>query len=186
MANAPQLKKWGKQEKQLLAKLIKKGKVDLSCKNNLEYVDQVRFKYYRKCNYRNFHRNFCNYVQEQELENTVSGTHRKKQGIRYVMYLTLLLLIILTPAPSYFQSPESNQDDTSNDGANLMATTMSNNSKDSNDTINATMAKSSDKSMASAAAKKSAKQIKQQAANHRHSLVLIYQHDARIDPQPLR
>jgi hypothetical protein len=64
MADAPQVKKWGKQEKQLLAKLIKKGKVDLSCKNNVEYIDQVRFKYYCKRNGRNFCQNFCNYVQE--------------------------------------------------------------------------------------------------------------------------
>jgi hypothetical protein len=64
MADAPQVKKWGIQEKQLLAKLIKKGKVDLSCKNDLEYVGQVRFKYYRERNYRNFCRNFCNYVRE--------------------------------------------------------------------------------------------------------------------------
>ncbi len=49
MADAPpQVKKWGKQEKQLLAKLIKKGKVDLSRENNVEYIDQVRFQYY--CN----------------------------------------------------------------------------------------------------------------------------------------
>ncbi len=65
MANAPpQVKKWGKQEKQLLAKLIKKGKVDLFCKNDVEYIDQVRFKYYRKCDDRNFCQNFRNYVQE--------------------------------------------------------------------------------------------------------------------------
>jgi hypothetical protein len=78
----PQVKKWGKQEKQLLAKLIKKGKVDLSCKNDMEYIDQVRFKYYRECNDRNFRQNFCNYVREQEIEDTVSGTCKKEQGIR--------------------------------------------------------------------------------------------------------
>jgi hypothetical protein len=53
-----------KQEKQLLAKLIKKGKVDLSHENDVEYIDQVRFKYYRKLDDRNFRQNFCNYVQE--------------------------------------------------------------------------------------------------------------------------
>jgi hypothetical protein len=63
MANAPpQMKKWGKQEKQLLAKLIKKGKVDLSRKNNVEYIDQVRFKYYCEHDNKNFRQNFCNYV----------------------------------------------------------------------------------------------------------------------------
>ncbi len=83
MADAPpQVKKWGKQEKQLLAKLIKKGKVDLSRENDVEYIDQVRFKYYRERYDRNFRRNFCNYVQEQEIEDTVSGTCRKEQGIR--------------------------------------------------------------------------------------------------------
>jgi hypothetical protein len=60
MADAPpQVKKWarkwGKQEKQLVAKLIKKGKVNLSCKNNMEYIDQVRFKYYHERD----HRDFC-------------------------------------------------------------------------------------------------------------------------------
>jgi hypothetical protein len=78
----PQVKKWGKQEKQLLAKLIKKGKVDLSRKNNVEYIDQVRFKYYRERDDRNFRQNFCNYVREQEIEDTVSSTCRTEQGIR--------------------------------------------------------------------------------------------------------
>jgi hypothetical protein len=97
MADVPQVKKWGKQEKQLLAKLIKTGKVDLSRKNDVEYIDQVRFKYYHERDYRNFRRNFCSYVRERELEDTVSGTCRKEGGIRYDMFLTLLLLIILTP-----------------------------------------------------------------------------------------
>ncbi len=76
MADAPQVKKWGKQEKQLLAKLIKK--VDLSRENDVEYIDQVRLKYCHERDYRNFCHNFCNYVQEQELENTVSSTCRKE------------------------------------------------------------------------------------------------------------
>jgi hypothetical protein len=78
----PQVKKWGKQEKQLLAKLIKKGKFDLSCENNVEYIDQVRFKYYRERDDRNFRRNIRNHVQEQEIEDTVSSTRRKELGIR--------------------------------------------------------------------------------------------------------
>jgi hypothetical protein len=61
----PQVKKWVKQEKQLLAKLIKKGKVDLSRKNNVEYIDQVRFKYYCERDDRNFPQNFRNYVRER-------------------------------------------------------------------------------------------------------------------------
>jgi hypothetical protein len=36
MADAPQVKKWRKQEKQLLAELVKTVKVDLSCKNDVE------------------------------------------------------------------------------------------------------------------------------------------------------
>jgi hypothetical protein len=66
MADAPpQVKKWGKQAKQLLAKLIKKGKVDLSRENDAEYIDQVRFKYYRERDDRNFRRNYRNYVRER-------------------------------------------------------------------------------------------------------------------------
>ncbi len=76
------MKKWGKQEKQLLAKLIKKGKVDLSRENDVECIDQVRFKYYRERNDRYFRQNFCNYIQEREIEDTVIGTCRKEQGIR--------------------------------------------------------------------------------------------------------
>ena len=79
MPPPPQVKKWGLQEKQLLAKLIKKGKVDLSCKNDVEYIYQVRFKYYCERDDRNFCQNFCNYIQEQEIEDTVSGTRRKEQ-----------------------------------------------------------------------------------------------------------
>ncbi len=83
MADAPpQVKEWGKQAKQLLAKLIKKGKVDLSRKNDVGYIDQVRFKYYREHDNRNFCQNFCNYALEGEIEDTVSGTRRKEQGIR--------------------------------------------------------------------------------------------------------
>ncbi len=78
MANAPQVKKWGKQEKQLLAKLVKTGKVNLSRKNDVEYIEQVRFKYYCEHDDRNFRQNFRDYVQEQELEDTVSGTCRKE------------------------------------------------------------------------------------------------------------
>jgi hypothetical protein len=76
------VKKWGKQKKQLLAKLIKKEKFDLSRENDMEYIDQVRLKYYRKRDNRNFRRNFRNYIQEQEIEDTVSSTCRKEQGIR--------------------------------------------------------------------------------------------------------
>ncbi len=76
------MKKWGKQKKQLLAKLIKKEKFDLSPKNDVKYIDQVRLKYYRKRDDRNFRQNFRNCVQEQEIEDTVSGTRRKEQGVR--------------------------------------------------------------------------------------------------------
>jgi hypothetical protein len=76
------VKKWGKQKKQLLAKLIKKEKFDLSPKNDVKYIDQVRLKYYRKRDDRNFRQNFRNCVQEQEIEDTVSGTRRKEQGVR--------------------------------------------------------------------------------------------------------
>jgi hypothetical protein len=58
------VKKWGKQEEQLLAKLIKKGKVDLSRENNVEYIDQVQLKYYCERNDGNFCQNFRNYIQE--------------------------------------------------------------------------------------------------------------------------
>ncbi len=54
MADAPQVKNWGKHETQLLAKFVKTGKVDLSCKNNVEYIDQVRSKYYCERDDRNF------------------------------------------------------------------------------------------------------------------------------------
>ncbi len=107
------------------------------------------------------------------------------------MFLILSFLIILTPHPSLFQSPESNQDNTSNDNANLTTTMTSNDSKDSNDTTNHRMAKSSNKSTASAAAKKSAKKSsnkrttgmeaidlntppKEEATRHRHSLALLH------------
>jgi hypothetical protein len=74
-------------------------------------------------------------------------------------FLLCCCSLFLHPTPSYFQSPESNQDDTSNDDnddTNSTTKTTSVDSKDSNDTINDTMAKSS-KSMASATAKKSTK-----------------------------
>ena len=59
MADDPQVKKWGKQEKQLLAKLVKIGKVDLSCKNDMEYIDQVWFKYYCERDDRTFAETFA-------------------------------------------------------------------------------------------------------------------------------
>jgi hypothetical protein len=55
MTDAPQVKKWEKQEKQLLAKLVKTGKVNLSCKNDMEYIGQMWFKYYCQHDGRNFH-----------------------------------------------------------------------------------------------------------------------------------
>ncbi len=72
-----------------------------------------------------------------------------------ICFLLCYCLLFLHPEPSYFQSPESNQDDTSNN--DNATTTMSGDSKDRDYTINDTMAKSSDRSTASAAAKKSAK-----------------------------
>ncbi len=74
-------------------------------------------------------------------------------------FLLCCCLLFLHPTPSYFQSPESNQDDTSNydnNDANSSTTTTSVDSKDSNNTINDTMPKSS-KSTAFTAAKKSTK-----------------------------
>jgi hypothetical protein len=71
----------------------------------------------------------------------------------------MICYVFLHPTPSYFQPPESNQDDTSNDDdndANSNTTMTSVNSKDSNNTINDTMDKSS-KSTASTTAKKSTK-----------------------------
>jgi hypothetical protein len=118
----------------------------------------VRFKYFCERDYRNFCHNFHNYAQEQELEDTVSGTHRKEQGIRNLIFTTLLLLIILTPHPFLFESPESNQDDTSGNNANSTTMATSNDSKDNNDTIKNTTANTSNKSTASTAAKKTAKQ----------------------------
>ena len=47
MDDAPAVKPWGSEDKELLQKLIDQGKVDITRTNNLAYIDQVKHKHFR-------------------------------------------------------------------------------------------------------------------------------------------
>ena len=60
MTNAPDVKPWGIVNKKKLQQLINDGKVDISRTEDIDYIDSVRFKYYREHDKANFRRNFRN------------------------------------------------------------------------------------------------------------------------------
>ena len=60
MADAPAVKPWGIDDKKKLQQLIDDGKVGISRTEDIDYIDSVRFKYYREHDKANFRRNFRN------------------------------------------------------------------------------------------------------------------------------
>ena len=73
MANAPAVKPWGIDDKKKLQQLIDDGKVNISRTEDIDYINSVRFKYYRKRDKANFRRNFRNYARSVDIEGHYQG-----------------------------------------------------------------------------------------------------------------
>ena len=54
MADAPPVKPWGQNDKELLQKLIDRCKIDISRTGDTDYIDRIRHKYFRPCGTLNF------------------------------------------------------------------------------------------------------------------------------------
>ena len=76
MDDAPAVKPWGLEDKELLQKLIDQGKVDITRTDDLAYIDRVKHKHFRICETYNFCCNFRNYARSCELEDHLAGYQR--------------------------------------------------------------------------------------------------------------
>ena len=54
MADAPPVKPWGQNDKDLLQKLINRGKIDITRTGDTDYIDRIRHKYFRPRDTLNF------------------------------------------------------------------------------------------------------------------------------------
>ena len=88
MADAPPpaVNPWNKDNKDYLQKLHRRGKVNLSCEADTDYIDRVRQKYFRERGIQNFCRNFRTGARTQELEDTVSGARQGNESIIVLCY----------------------------------------------------------------------------------------------------
>ena len=73
MADAPPVKPWGQVDKELLQKLINRGKVDITRSGDTDYIDRIRHKYFRPRDTLNFRRNFRSYARSCDLKDHLSG-----------------------------------------------------------------------------------------------------------------
>jgi hypothetical protein len=85
MVDAPAVKPWGIDDKKKLQQLIDNDKVDISRSEDIDYVDSIRFKYYRKRDNVNVRRNFWNYACSIDIEEHYQGyrAHLAAGGIVY-------------------------------------------------------------------------------------------------------
>jgi hypothetical protein len=67
MADAPPVKPWGQNDKELLQKLIDRRKIDLSRTSDTDYIDKICQKYFRPRDNRNFRHNFRSYARSRDL-----------------------------------------------------------------------------------------------------------------------
>ena len=90
MADAPPIKPWGQVDKELLQKLINRGKVDITRTGDTDYIDRIRHKYFRPRDSHNFRRTFRSYARSRDLEDHLSRYRREQRG-----GITLLILLLL-------------------------------------------------------------------------------------------
>ena len=102
MADAPPVKPWGQNDKELLQKLIDRRKIDISRTSDTDYIDKICQKYFRPRDNRNFRRNFRSYARSRDLEDHLSGYRRG--GI--ILFILLLLFYIASNA--YLLPPSIN------------------------------------------------------------------------------
>jgi len=79
MADAPPVKPRGQVDKDLLQKLINRGKVDITRTGDTDYyIDRIRYKYFRPRDSDNFRHNFRSYARSCDLENHLRGYRREQ------------------------------------------------------------------------------------------------------------
>ncbi len=84
--DAPASKPWGPEDKELLQKLIDRGKVNITRTDDLAYIDQVKHKYFPSRDKQNFRRNFRNYARSWELEDHLAG-YRRREGMVFLCFV---------------------------------------------------------------------------------------------------
>ena len=87
MADAPPIKPWEQIDKDLLQKLINRGKVDITRTGDTDYIDRIRYK-------------------SRDLEDHLSGYRREQRGGIILLILLLLFYIasnasLLLPSLNY-------------------------------------------------------------------------------------
>ena len=100
MADAPAVKPWGIDDKKKLQQLIDDGKVGISRTEDIDYIDSVRFKYYRERDTANFRRNFWNYACSVDIKEHYRGYRARLAagGIVYIVVCVYYSIIYLTNA----------------------------------------------------------------------------------------
>ena len=98
MADAPPVKPWGQVDKDLLQKLINRGKVDITRTGDTDYIDRICHKYFRPRDSHNFRRNFRSYARSHDLEDHLSGYRREQRGGITILLILLLLFYIASNA----------------------------------------------------------------------------------------
>ena len=96
MDDAPTVKPWGSDDKQLLQKLIDQGKVDITRTDDLAYIDRVKHKHFRTRETYNFRRNFRNYARSRELEDHLAGYQRREGKVFFALFILLRTLFLKT------------------------------------------------------------------------------------------
>jgi hypothetical protein len=91
--DAPSVKPWGQIDKDLLQKLINRGKVDITRTGDTDYIHKIRYKYFRPHDRHNFRRNFRSYARSRDLEDHLSGYRREQRGIKMLILLLFLQCI---------------------------------------------------------------------------------------------
>jgi hypothetical protein len=140
MADAPPVKPLGQNDKDLLQKLINRGKIDITRTGDTDYIDRIRHKYFRPRDTLNFQRNFRSYARSRDLEDHLSGYRQEQRGTKNVNF-TAFITLHLTPPSSFHllisendgnsSDEDSNDTDSSDEDASTAAT--DDNDNDAND-----------------------------------------------------
>ena len=97
MADAPPVKPRGQVDKDLLQKLINRGKVDITRTCDTDYIDRIWHKYFRPRNSHNFRRNFRSYARSFacDLEDHLSDIVESIEEVYYfVDFIAFILYCI--------------------------------------------------------------------------------------------
>ena len=115
MADAPPVKPWGQNDKDLLQKLINRGKIDITRTGDTDYIDRIRHKYFRPRDTLNFRRNFRSYTRSRDLEDHLSGNRRERRGTKNVNFTAFITLHLTSPSSFHLLISENDGDSSDED-----------------------------------------------------------------------